>query len=396
MSQLSHIAFKVGFFFRSFHYRYIFMPRRIREIRAKDKIRVAFIVRSLAAWKTESLYRAMLSHPRFEPLLIIGQSDENDDFDLLKDYCDRHGYAYDILHHSDPQNIRESHHPDIIFYQKPYCDEFADNLDSLFCYATYSLHASTKKRACSTRLLRTCWQVYYENDKLAKFYSKRRGVNNGLPTGLPTIDELMTPSDRIPDPWPESQGKKRIIYAPHHSVNPEIWWQTATFLEHGELMLELAEKYSDKVEWVFKPHPVLRGKLEKIWGKEKTDAYYARWADAPWSSYENGEYLGLFKHSDAMIHDCGSFIEEYLATGNPVMYLIREKEVENPWNETFKKAYDLHYKGRTREDIEKFISDVIEGRDPRKEERIEFFNSNLVPPGGKSAVENIIAAILGD
>ena len=39
--------------------------------------------------------------------------------------------------------------------------------------------------------------------------------------------------------------------------------------------------------------------------KEKTDKYYRSWEKAENSNIERGKYLGLFLHSDAMIHDCG-------------------------------------------------------------------------------------------
>jgi hypothetical protein len=34
-----------------------------------------------------------------------------------------------------------------------------------------------------------------------------------------------------------------------------------------------------------------------------------------WERSENGDYIDLFK-LDALIHDCGSFMAEYLITGN--------------------------------------------------------------------------------
>ena len=46
--------------------------------------------------------------------------------------------------------------------------------------------------------------------------------------------------------------------------------------------------------------------------------------------------------------------------------------------------------------IEKFVQNVIDDIDPRKEEREQFFKDYLLPPHGRSACENIIAAILGE
>ena len=155
-------------------------------------------------------------------------------------------------------------------------------------------------------------------------------------------------------------------------------------------------KYEDKVQWAFKPHPLLYTKLIKIWGKEKTDRYYDEWKNAENSQYENGQYDALFKYSDAMIHDCSSFTIEYHYTKNPVMYLLRQQGRESTYNEFGQRAFDLHYKGHTKEEIEQFIENVINGIDPLKEEREKFYNECLIPPYGKTACENIINAILGE
>jgi len=39
---------------------------------------------------------------------------------------------------------------------------------------------------------------------------------------------------------------------------------------------------------------------------------------------------------------------------------------------------------------------VVAGIDPRRDEREDFFNAHLLPPNGRTATENIIAAILGE
>lgn len=376
-------------------YRLYTLPRLEKQIREKKCISVAFCVWSLGSWKSESLYKRMLIHDRFRPILILVSGYEKDNFDSLKDYCDKNNYSYEIIDNA-ARSLWKEYRPDIIFYQKPYGGELLNNLNSLFCYTTYAFHNSTEDWAFKTALIYCCWQVYYENKDLCLYYTNKlgRGVWNGYATGIPPMDDLLTPKEQFKNPWKGNNDKKRIIFAPHHSINPDNWWQSSTFLETGELMLELAEKYSDSVQWAFKPHPLLRSKLEQIWGKKKTDEYYNQWEMVEWSQFENGDYIGLFKHSDAMIHDCGSFIEEYHVTQNPVMFLIREKEIKNPWNDITEKAFQLHYKGRTREEIEQFIQNVIDGKDSRKEERMNFFDTYLTLPNNRSACENIMDCIL--
>jgi hypothetical protein len=395
MSSAIHLLKLKCLALKLFLYRKIFIPLKAEQIRHKRNIKIIFVLENLGAWKSESLYLQMLKDTRFNPLIVIGRSDEEDDCNNLRSYLETKKYIFKEVGYIG-DSLWKDYKPDIIFYQKPYGGIFLNNLKALFCYCPYSFHNSIQDWAFKTSFIYNSWQVYYENPTLCDYYTTQlgKGSKNGYATGIPPMDELLTPKELLENPWKGDSTKKRIIFAPHHSINPENWWQSSTFLETGEIMLELAEKYSDKIQWAFKPHPLLRGKLEKIWGKERTDAYYNKWENSEWSQYESGKYLGLFKYSDAMIHDCGSFIEEYHVTGNPVMYLIRKEEGTHDWNETVDEAYRLHQFGKTKEDIERFIINVIEGKDESKDKRIAFFRNNLTSPYGKTAAENIIECIL--
>ena len=52
-----------------FFYRY-YQTFRIFQIRRKQKIRVLFVVADIGMWKTENLYKMMLNHDMFEPLML--------------------------------------------------------------------------------------------------------------------------------------------------------------------------------------------------------------------------------------------------------------------------------------------------------------------------------------
>ena len=81
---------------------------------------------------------------------------------------------------------------------------------------------------------------------------------------------------------------------------------------------------------------------------------------------------------------------------NPVMYLVKDDGHTENMIPYAKEAFDLHYKGKSIDDIERFIQDVIAGVDPLKEKRAAFKRQHLLPPNGRSACENIIYSILGD
>ena len=210
-------------------------------------------------------------------------------------------------------------------------------------------------------------------------------------------DVLLLPKSVFSDPWNDKTGKKRIIYAPHHSIKGTngTGIEFSTFLEYGESILELAKKYKERVTMAFKPHPNLYMKLVDIWGQQKTDGYYEEWQSLDNTQVEDGEYMGLFKYSDAIIHDCASFIVEYMYMDKPAMYLVSESNRIEDMFDFVQKAYMNYEHGRSLRDIDNFIVNVIYGIDKKRDERHAYIQSNLRTPNGKSACENIIDAIIG-
>jgi CDP-glycerol glycerophosphotransferase (TagB/SpsB family) len=240
------------------------------------------------------------------------------------------------------------------------------------------------------------WRFFLETEihqKLSRIHARNKGINT-IVTGYPGMDIFLQKGYNPIDDWKIKNRKiKRIIWAPHHTISGMgASLDYSTFLSYSELMLQLAEKYKNEIQIAFKPHPVLRPNLskEEVWGKNKTDEYYQKWADLPNGLLEEGNYIDLFLTSDGMIHDSSSFVIEYLYTNKPVMFLINNDSIPDKFNEIGKMAFSKLYHGKSQKDIEEFIRNVIiRGKDIGKEERIEFFDSIVKPPNNRSASENI-------
>ena len=412
------------------------LPKLVAQMRSKDRIRVLFVLHCLDKWKTEGLYRLMLQHERFEPILGLAMplqdypSEAVRKFAKLKDYVVAKGYDYqELCQKDDLVGIA----PDIIFYIEPYNGvvnrglEYRNATGALFCFSTYGIHTVDFGWAYSTIFYKFLWQDYYESELAARHVLKGCPSRKGsiAYTGTPFADQLLKPAESNPwKPLSNSRppltppqgggqsrpdgitpphvgrsggvGKRRIIYAPHYSIvdpHDKDALYIGTFLENGEFILSLAEKYADKTQWAFKPHPCLFRDLSKVWGEKRAADYYRRWSELENAQFEEGQYLDLFKHSDAMIHDCSSFICEYLYMQKPVLYLDNGNSF--PQNHLGKGGLEQHYHASTHEQIEQFVKNLIAGNDPMKDSRAAFVRQNLLPPNGKTAAENIIDAILG-
>lgn len=401
----------------SFHYRLIFAPYmykvlryyqniRIKQIRKKPKIKVLFVVCEASTWKTEPLYHTMLKHPRFEPIIGISESMHvPGSKKILIKYLDDTGYEYIDLD-SKGMSIRKLN-PDIKFYYKPYELNyyhglyFDYNLKSITCSINYGFNVSGGSEAYKHAIRTYAWREFVENEAVVEdMHNAGKDTRNKSITGLPLQDLLNINKSEYVDPWiDKDHRRKRIIYAPHHSFKGlnGSFIEYATFLEFGEYMLKMARKYASQIEWVFKPHPSLKAKLSDIWGLEKTETYYKEWDNMPNAQVKIGAYNDVFKYSDAMIHDCSSFIVEYQFTGNPVLFLEHSRmTAEQMFLSSYGYAsYTAHYHAMKKEQIEAFIKQVINGEDPMKETRESFFKKYLMIPNGKTASDNIIDVILG-
>lgn len=374
-----------------------------QKIRNKEKIRVLFVLAELGTWKTECLYLAMYKHSRFIPMLGVTESREvPGSKPNLINYLKKKNYDFWDL--DEPGMSIDKLHPDLLFYYKPYDGSyppehiFKRHLSALPIMLNYGMSTMSSR-------MHSVWEICYyslfffvENESVRSLtanYMGKYGANLRV-TGLPIQDILCKPKEEFPNPWKDTKKRKKIIYAPHHSFKGTngAGIEYATFLEFGEFMLDIAEKFKEKVYWAFKPHPTLYPKLLKIWGKEKTDAYYQKWKEMENAQVELGDYISLFKYSDAMIHDCSSFMIEYHFTNNPVLYLDLGGVIKEDLSPFGLEGFELCYHGHSTKDIEKFIQHVINGEDKRKKERVEFYNNNLLPPNGKTASQNIIDTIL--
>lgn len=386
------------------------LPELEKKMHEKDNVTVVFFVMNLSMWKLDRMYALMQCSHRFRPIIVMVRCSQYSDDeskreeDKMVNYFNQIG-AVAINAFNDDINVRKCLNPDIIFYQQPYRGvipskyEYFNFPKSLICYIPYDFKTTAFKWGYDTVLQNIAWKLFYptilhKQDAIRLSFVKGKNV---VVCGYPTADDFLDKNRRIRSEWkPCPTNIKKIIWAPHHSIDSCDALNYSTFLRYSNFMLELAEKYKDLLQIAFKPHPWLRSKLYKHpdWGKDKTDEYYQRWDNLNNGFCSNGNYIDLFLTSDAMIHDCGSFSVEYHYTLNPVMFLTKPDHLEYE-SQFGSLAFDMHYKGYNKEDIYSFIDNVVlGGKDVMRPLREDFFNTYLNPPCNISVAENIMNNII--
>lgn len=377
----------------------------------KEPLNVIFMVLYSSVWKYDSVYKLMDKDPRFNPLILVcpvadyGKDHMVENFRPTVEMFKKKGYNVMPAYNEKTGTFVDVNdlHPDLLMYAFQWSSH-VDKRYNVFtlrkylkCYVNYSFKNNPFEWSIASQVQGIMWMYFSEcedNKKLAQSFNPVEFQNIHV-VGYPIYDEVQSLEPTGKDWKKQGNEYKRIIWAPHHSIEGGGDIRLSTFLLFADDMLEFKKKYKDKVLFAFKPHPQLRPTLyrHKDWGKERTDAYYKAWEEGENTSFVAGEYIDLFKSSDGMIHDSHSFTVEYLYVDKPVMFMTNYDR-ESQCNAVGKKAFAAHYHGTSREDIQHFIEDVIiGGNDTMAEKRHKFYNEILVPPNGKSVAENIIDEI---
>lgn len=201
--------------------------------------------------------------------------------------------------------------------------------------------------------LSLAWKIFADTKQTVIDYRKNelfKGKNVVL-SGFSKMDDL----EMIPE---EPHSRKRIIIAPHHTVRNEDL-PLSNFLSYYDLILKLPVLFPD-IDFVFRPHPLLFVALvnNKIWTSEQVEKYLTKIKEVGIKYSAGGGYLSLFKNSDAIIHDCSSFVVEYLFTGHPCCFVMRSKKTKKIFSRLGRDCLKFYTIAYSENDIIKFISNI--------------------------------------
>lgn len=382
----------------------------VERVSQRNHANVMFIVSTISMWRCQGLLELLLKDDaRFSVKVVIFPFSNYDDESREREY--KIAYEFFLKQNVDLTSVHTSEEyiclkkefcPDIIFYPQPYeglygnALEWEDNRDCLLAYEPYCLTMSVQSLEYNTKFHNLAWKHYQPSEShiIQARHVTHNKAENLVYVGEPRADDFIGPI--VKDPWKKiNDGKvrKRLIWAPHFQIFNRGFMNRPEFLWASQRMVDIAKKYEDVLQIAFKPHPKLRTSLynHPDWGKEKTDRHYQLWEEMANTQIADGEYVDLFKTSDAMIHNCGSFIGEYLYTRKPVAYLTTDERNVRRYNIEFgDRCVDCHYLLQSEDAIDDFVKNVVlGGNDTLKELRNKVYEEQMRPPKGVSVAENI-------
>lgn len=382
----------------------------VQRIRRKNKIKVAFVLYDSAIWCGDKLYNYFAQDGRFEVTIFLCLRTDKLNLELIQ-----RAFLYSLKQfQSRGLNVVGIKNPtssipaqDILIFLTPYFKVLPvalrlENIkaETLIVYVPYGLSISNYN-VSGHAMSRIAWKFFFTSDVALKMYERlcKVGMPRGVYGGYPKADVFFDKNVKFHFDWKTTHpDAKKIIYAPHWSINSDI--NHATFQWNFKFMYEFAKAHSE-ISWVFKPHPNLffSAVAEKVFQSvEDFKVYLQAWNDLPNALvYLGAYYQEIFATSDGMIHDSASFVAEYQFVNKPMIFLTREgeKNFNEIGNAILKASYLVD--GKNLDGIAAMIQKVfIEGNDCKAAERKKVFDKYLNYPEhiGMSASEFIYKSII--
>lgn len=375
---------------------YPHLVEKLRQnVSENQKIRVGFYVVYDASWGARPVFEKMLTDDFFEPKIVvcpdIARGIENQNEVLNKVYSELvslYGKEFVILSYDKNRFVDYSDFFDIISVANPYDlmtykyyrPSYLAKKKKLVIYNSYFY---TGKLKYDINVLKSdsynyFWKFFVDNE-----FTKKLAIQEQYIKGSNTVVSGCCKMDKFNDEYISNNYQKTILIAPHHTVRSiNGYLNLSNFMRYHDLFLRLPAIYPN-VKFIFRPHPLMFTTLraEDLWGNEKVDNYISKLNSIANMEYStSGEYFDVFNESDALIHDCGSFLAEYFYTGKPQCYLLQnDKTIETEYIEFGKRMLEHTYKAYSEQDIINFIDKVVlESDDYMKDERDDFSKSEIM------------------
>lgn len=389
----------------------------VNKIKKKKKITVGFMANYSSTWIGNSLYHLFEESERYEPYVILLANhygmDEHYKNITKKEYKEEvekfKKYPVRLIQTMDWKTGREftwdelGVRPELLIWLSPWVHAFGEYfhlynfpLDVLHTYIPYSFMLADNEQGNYTEnqynyvMHNITWKNFegsFKDLEMAEKYAFV-GASNAVYVGCPKMDSIYGVEIEEEDIWSEvekkhlaNKEKKRIIFAPHHSLENSAPINFSTFASNYQLMLNLAEEYQKETVWVMRPHPQLKMRAlatglfrsEEEWSK-----YLQKWNSLSNATVmQGGSYMKLFKESDAMIDDSVSYLAEYLYADKPLLFLTGNRQAFNDFGMELVK---IHYSvaGDDEMGIREFIEKVVIKKEDKKEKlRKNYFDKNL-------------------
>ncbi|MCH9852547.1 MAG: CDP-glycerol glycerophosphotransferase family protein [Alphaproteobacteria bacterium] len=286
--------------------------------------------------------------------------------------------------------------PDVIFLQTPYhlpTDILEHPCVCNIPYAFFLTTSDSEVRFYSGEAFESAWRIFAPTEYHKKKYQEYGNPDSKvIVIGYPKFDRYHEEIDENKSKWKIDRKKnphiQRLLWCSHWTfpkdnddLNGKNKLGASTFLQNYLYFLELAKR-NKNIEIIFRPHPFLLKTLldENYLSAEKISHYLQEIALQENMSIDaNVEYFDVFKTSDILVTDNGSFLGEYLPTKKPIIYTHNYKNDTYHLNSLGIELTKDYYIARNVTELDDLIETVlIKKNDYNQTKRIDAMN-RLIP-----------------
>lgn len=327
------------------------------------QVRAVFFAGLGSTWDSmESVYEYMREDPRFDPVVVLMPIIRH----IQQDGQERHEIIYtDYL---TPMGIPflewkkyrlEDDCPELAFTCQPYrgvvLPDFYPEVIAKYTrlvYLPYYLpdmeYNESMEALCGLGVYHHAWKVICPSEKVYEYYCRHavNGGSNGLLTGVPKLDHLVTLRERgiaLPKGWERLRGKKVFLWNTWYDVN------VSSLRQFDEIVGWFSDKMDCTLIW--RPHPmtavVMRVNYPNLYPVYMD--YIQRIQSMPNAILDQEvSYEAAFFYSNAMISDFSSMQPQYLLMDKPDCWvknnswqLTGEEFIESRWMEQAETIDDI-------------------------------------------------------
>lgn len=361
-------------------------------------IKVAFFTQEMACWASFKTVYAHLKKQKnvlcqIVPTYTLANYDEDnwEEFyeDLLNSYRE---HGYDIMNMESYDLTTEC--PDIVFFAKPYLG-YRGNPEKYYVneiskhvpytvFISYCLDAQGGAKI--VRLLYGLpafyryWRIigYSEHYKMMMQKHGYRDADNVVLLGHPKFDNAYDLSKVAAQnrKWRDKvRGRVTVLWNTHFTIHPGEG--VGTFFRFKDTVLSYFAAHQDMV-LLWRPHPLFWSELEKT--KDSSTTYEALDRLPNVIVDRTPDYYHAFAASDALISDASTFLVEYNASGNPVLYTSKP-DGERISDESYLAGIQ---EAASTDDVVTFLENLRNGKmQDGREERMAQFSSTFGIIDGK-------------
>ena len=342
----------------------------------KRPIKIAFFTHEFSLWPSyQTIWEACGPDVEKDLVLVYAwerPAQEKDVEDMIAPYREA-GYSIRWMDEYDP--AAES--PDIVFYMKPYQGFRAcpgkyyinevEKVTPYTVFVSYCLDVQggemLQEFFYGQPFFYHVWRIigysdYYRRKMIERGY---RDAENVVTLGHPKFDvahDLAVKKSYVNPEWERKiRGRKVVLWNSHFTVEPGKG--VGTYFRWKDTIFNYFRNHRNLV-LLWRPHPLFWESVIKTPG---VDPVEFKQFVCELNQQDNvivdqgGDYRYSFCMSDALISDAATFLVEYSASGNPVLYTIKE-DGERVCNDDYLVGMQTAYSA---EDITAFLDGVENG-----------------------------------